>query len=90
MDTVDLVVTSDARGFAVAAVNKDPVNRQTVDFSFLDAAPREMRVHTLNGPSCDDYNDIDRTEVGVAVSDWLPFDGSAALAPHSVNVLELR
>lgn len=49
-----------------------------------------MRVHTLNGPSCDAYNDIDRTEVGVAVSDWLPFDGSAALAPHSVNVLELR
>ncbi len=89
VDTVDLVVTCDGSGYAVAAVNKDPVNRQSVDFSFLDAAPLRMRVHTLNGPSRDSYNDIGRTEVGVTVSGWLPFDGAVSLAPHSVNVIEL-
>ena len=48
-----------------------------------------MRIHTLNGPSRDAYNDIAKTEVGVSVSGWLPFDGSVSLAPHSVNVIEL-
>ena len=90
VDTVDVVVTFDDSGYAVAAVNKDPVNRQDVSFAFLESAPNEMRVHTLNGPSGDAYNDIDKTEVGISVSEWRPFDGSVSLAPHSVNVIELR
>ena len=89
VDTVDIVVTSDGDSYAVAAVNKDPLKRQTVDFSFLEDVPHMMRVHTLNGPSRDSYNDIYRTEVGVAVTEWLPFDGSVSLPPHSVNVVEL-
>ena len=49
-----------------------------------------MRIHTVNGPSADSYNDIDRTEVGITVSEWVPFTGSITLDPHSVNVIELR
>lgn len=90
VDTVDIVVTCDESGCAVAAVNKDPVNAETVELRFLESAPREMRVHTLNGPSKDSYNDVGKTDVGVTVSEWLPFDGALALAPHSVNVIELR
>lgn len=85
-----MVVTFDDSGYAVAAVNKDPVNQQDVSFAFLESAPNEMLVHTLNGPSCDAYNDIDKTEVDISVSEWRPFDGSVSLAPHSVNVIELR
>ena len=50
----------------------------------------EMRIHTVNGPSAESYNDIDKTEVGITVSEWMPFTGSVTLQPHSVNVIELR
>ncbi len=90
VDLVDIAVTCDSEGYAVAAVNKDPENPQTVQLQFLDGAPREMRVHTLNGPAPDSYNDIGRAEVCVKVSDRAPFEGSVTLPPHSVNVIELR
>ena len=73
---------------AAAAVNKDPDAEQTLELCFLDKAPQKIRIHTLNGPSPDSYNDVGRTEVGVTVSDWTPFSGTVALLPHSVNVLE--
>ena len=90
VDTVDCVVTADPKdgSLAAAAVNKDPDAEQTLELCFLDKAPHKIRLHTLNGPSPDSYNDIGRTEVGVTVSDWTPFTGTVALPPHSVNVLE--
>jgi alpha-N-arabinofuranosidase len=90
VDAVDTVITVDDTGYAVAAVNKDPENPQTVELRLLDDAVTEMRIHTVNGPAPDSYNDIDKTEVGITVTDWMPFDGSVTLAPHSVNVIELR
>lgn len=90
VDAVDIVVTCDDTGYAVAAVNKDPGKDRTCELRFLEDAPREMRVHTLNGPSVDAYNDVDRTEVGVCVCEWKPFDGLLTLPPHSVRVIELR
>ena len=85
-----MVVTRGDGAYAAAAVNKDPEGARELELCFLSDAPREMRVHTLNGPSPDAYNDVDRTEVGVAVSDWAPFTGSVSLPPHSVSVIELR
>ena len=76
--------------FAVAAVNKDPQTAQTVELQLLDDTPREMRIHTLNGPSPDAYNDVGQTQVGVTVGAWTPFDGTFTLPAHSVNVIELR
>ena len=90
VDAVDIVVTADGKGYAVAAVNKDPENAQTVSLRVLEDPPREMRAHTLNGPSPDAYNDVDRTEVGVTASPWEPFTGAVILPPHSVCVIELR
>ena len=90
MGLVDAVVTYGDGAFAIAAINKDPENRQTIQLRMLDDAVTEMRIHTLNGPSTDSYNDIGRTEVGVTVSEWTAFGGSVSLEPHSVNIIELR
>ena len=90
VDTVDIAITYGDGEYAVAATNKDPENEQTVEFDTLDGNVSMMRIHTLNGPSTESYNDIDRTEVGITVSEWVPFDGKATLAPHSVNVIELK
>ena len=90
VDTVDIAITYGDGEYAVAATNKDPENEQTVEFDTLDGNVSMMRIHTLNGPSTESYNDIDRTEVGITVSEWVPFDGKATLAPHSVNVIKLK
>ena len=90
VDKVDIVVTTDGKEFSVSAVNKDPQNEESIELSFLEAAPEEMRLHVLNGPSPDAFNDVDRTEVGVTVSEWKRFEGSVVLPPHSVSVIELR
>ena len=71
-------------------MNKDPVNPFAFDFAALGGACREMRIHTVNGPSPDSYNDIGRDEVGITASEWLPFEGKITLPPHSVNVVEIK
>jgi len=90
VDTVDAVVTFGGGRYAVAAVNKDPEAGQPLELNMLDGEVRQMRVHTLNGPSPDAYNDVGRTDVGVTVSERLPFEGAVVLPPHSVNVIELH
>jgi len=91
VDTVDIVVTYGGNGeYAIAAVNKDPENEQTVDLTSIGDKLTEMRMHTLNGVSVDSYNDVGRTEVGISVSERMPFNGKITLPPHSVNVIELK
>ncbi len=90
VDTVDVVVTYGDGQYAIAAINKDPENEQSFDVSVIEDEVSEYRIHTVNGPSTDSYNDIDKTEVGITVSEWMPFTGKITLAPHSVNVVELR
>ena len=90
VDAVDVVITCDDGEYAIAAVNKDAKNPQTVALNMLEGSVSEMRIHTVNGSSENSYNDIGRTEVGITVSEWMPFDGSITLAPHSVNVIELK
>lgn len=87
---VDAVVTYGDGAYAIAAVNKDPENVQTFELRMLDDSVTEMRIHTLNGPATDSYNDIGRTEVGITASEWMPCTGTVSLEPHSVNVIELR
>ena len=85
-----MVVTCDDGAYAIAAVNKDACHSHSFDLSLLDGQLKAMRLHTVNGPRADSYNDIDRTEVGISTTDWMPFTGSITLAPHSVNVIELH
>ena len=89
VDAVDIVVTHDGSGYAVAAVNKDPKKEQVCELCFFDDAPSEMRIHTLNGPTPDSYNDVDRIRVEVTVGEWESFGGKITLPPHSVSVIEL-
>ena len=65
-------------------------NDQPFEASTYGGQLTEMRIHTVNGPSAESYNDIDKTEVGITVSEWVPFDGKVTLEPHSVNVIELK
>ena len=86
----DVAVMRDGNGYAIAAVNKDPVNAVTIDLGFIDGAPRTVAVRTVNGESENSYNDIGKTEVGIKVSPEAPFTGKVTLEPHSVNVIELK
>ena len=90
IDLVDVVVTYGSGTYAISAVNKDEFGEQSFDLTCLEGNLTEMRIHTVNGPSADSYNDIGKTEVGITVSEWVPFTGSITLDPHSVNVIELR
>ena len=90
IDLVDVVVTYGSGTYAISAVNKDEFGEQSFDLTFLEGNLTEMRIHTVNGPSADSYNDIGKTEVGITASEWMRFTGSITLEPHSVNVIELR
>ena len=90
VDAVDIVVTYGEGCYAIAAVNKDPEKAQTIDLSIIEDEVSEYRIHTLNGPSVDSYNDIGRDEVGIKTGEWQNFTGSLSLEAHSVNVIELR
>ena len=90
VDLVDVVVTYGDGSYVISAVNKDAYGSHFFDLSLLEGQLREMRIHTVNGPSADSYNDIGRTEVGITTTEWMPFTGSITLEPHSVNVIELR
>lgn len=90
VDAVDAVVTCGEGGYAVSAVNKSRGDVMTLDLEMLGGGAREMRIHTVNGPSVDSYNDIGRTEVGITDGEWEPYTGRVTLAPHSVNVIEIR
>lgn len=90
IDSVEVVVTYDDDTYAASVVNKDPEKEQTVDFSIIGDEKKEMRIHTLNGATVDSYNDIGRTEVGITVSEWMPFTESITFPAHSVNVVEIR
>lgn len=87
---VDVVVSYGDGEFAVSAVNKDAENAQTVELNMTDTCVSEYRIHTLNGPDRNSYNDIDRTDCKVTVSDWMKFDGKVTLEPHSVSVIEIK
>ena len=90
VDAADVSVTRTEKGYAIAAINKDPKNGETLEMRILDDTVREMRVSSVVGASPDAFNDIDRNEVGITWGEWQPFDGKAVIGPHSVNVIELR
>lgn len=87
---VDLVVTYGDGEYAIAAVNKDPEHEQSFELSAIGDQITQMRIHTLNGPSTDSYNDIGKTDVAVVVSEWMACTGKITLPAHSVNVIELK
>lgn len=90
VDVIDAVVTKKENGYAIAAVNKNRSDDMVLTLRMLDDTCTEMRIHTVNGPAPDSYNDIGRNEVGITASEWMPFSGSITLPAHSVSVIELK
>ncbi len=91
VDLLDVLVTgfSDRKGFAIAAINKDPIRNQSFDLA-LDYSG-EAEISTLNGESTESYNDIGRDEITVKTKKLGKFAGSMSftLEPHSVNIITL-
>ena len=91
VDSLDLLATifSDQPGMAVAAVNKDPDQAHSIILPL--AGKTQVTVRTVNGPSKDSYNDVGHEEVRLTEADLGVHEGAIeiALAPHSVNVIEL-
>ena len=91
IDSLDLLATtfSDKPGMAVAAVNKDPDTAHTITLP-LDGKTQVV-IRTVNGESKDSYNDIGHDGVRTTAADLGTHEGAIeiALAPHSVNVIEL-
>ena len=90
VELIDVVVTKDEDGYAISAVNKDGENMQTLILSMIGDEKKKMRIHTVNGPAKDSYNDIGKTDVSIASTDWIPYREEILLEPHSVNVIEIR
>ena len=90
VDKIDLVVTEDDGKYAIAVINKDPDNFETLNINFLEKTPEKLRIHTLNGESKDSYNDIGKTDVTIKSSEWTAFTPDIALPPHSISVIELN
>ena len=75
---------------AVSAVNKHASETRSITLDVENAA--EYRIVTVNGDSTESYNDVDVNGVALTEGEWIPVSGSvtAELAPHSVNIIEIR
>ena len=99
VDTLDLLATHSRKEnmLAVAAVNKDPVRPAALCISTasLTGTPEsytQFRIISVNGPSTESYNDINREEVTLKEGMWQQLDKNTAtliLEPHSVNVIQI-
>ena len=89
LDMVAALRSSDGI-LTLAAVNKYDNRELAVTPAFAGYEAAACRVHTLNGPSTDSYNDIGHTEVGITAREIRPVTDKTevVLPPHSVNVIE--
>ena len=75
---------------AVSVVNKHASEARSITLDVENAA--EYRIVTVNGDSTESYNDVNVNGVALTEGEWMPVSGSvtAELAPHSVNIIEIR
>ena len=100
VDALDVLATRRSQDglLAVAAINKLPEEAQEITVSAADLMHseqkyREFRILTVNGDSTESFNDIGHEGVTLSEGEWRPLaDGmaEAVLAPHSVNVIQIR
>ena len=90
VDAVDAVVSYGDGVFAVSAVNRDENHSHVLELDMTDTPVSLMRIHTLNGRDANSYNDVEKTDVSVKTSEWIPFEKSVTLEPHSVNIIEIK
>ena len=90
VDALDIVVTADDEGYAIAAVNKNKEEAVTVDLRMLDGDAKMMRISSVSGPSPDSYNDVDKTEVGITYGEWTEYKPSITVPAHTACVIEIK
>ena len=94
VDALDVLATRRAADgvLAIAAVNKRPDRAEKLALRFEGGAGREYRVVTVNGESTEAYNDVGVNGVSLTEGAWQPLPAAPelALAPHSVNVIQIR
>ena len=89
---LDLLVTLDKDGLiALAAVNKDPVNKQSLRLAWSkEGIPNRCAIQTLSGSNPDSYNDIDRNDAvpNEALVREYKAEDEIGLPPHSVSIVK--
>lgn len=90
VDALDIVVTADDEGYAIAAVNKNRDEAVSVDLRMLDGDAKMMRISSVSGSSPDSYNDVDRTEVGITYGEWTEYTPSITVPAHTACVIEIK
>lgn len=95
IDELDVIATyrEMEKLVAIAAVNKNAEATRQLELSIQgEFAGREYRICSVNGENVNSYNDIGSEQVKLVVEDWKPMPTPAAfeLAPHSVNVIQIR
>ena len=89
VEKIDAVATlRDDSTIVVAVVNKSKEEPAVFTLEALHEGRNcgKVRIHTINGPQADSYNDIGKTDVTVTVKECT--GDSIILEPHSVNVIE--
>jgi len=87
LPALDVLATafSDRDGLALAVCNRDDAAPHTLR---LPETAKRAVIYTVNGPSCDSYNDVDRNDVVITTRELSDCD-RITVEPHSVNVVEL-
>ena len=76
---------------AIAAVNKHPCEARRLEITPTGTS-MECRVISVNGEDVDAFNDINQTGISLVEGNWISCDAplSVSLAPHSINVIQIR
>jgi len=90
VDALDVLVTADDDGYAIAAVNKQKEGDLTLDLRMLDDSAKMMRISSVVAESPDSYNDIGKTEVRAVYGEWQHYTDSIKIPAHTVCVIEIR
>ena len=92
ISALDILVSkwSDKPGIAVAAVNKDPLNSQSLQLD-IAGAKGNVKHFCLMGESTESYNDINHEEAKIEEKDLGNFSDNREiiLPPHSINIIQI-
>ena len=85
-------ISADGKRIAIAAVNTSKEESATLTLSTVEKEYDRYKVITVNGDSCDSYNDIGNEGVTRTEGEWAPIKGdiSVETEPHSVNVIVIE
>ena len=92
VDQLDILVTafSDRAGYAIAAVNKDPISEHSFELD-LDCCG-VVEVNILNGKSTESFNDIGKQGIQVTTKTIGQYRRGMSfnLEPHTIQVISIR